>query len=547
MLQLRIISGNQSGHTRRLADGTMSIGRSHDADMTLRDQAASRLHAEVALEDDRITIRDLGSSNGTKVNGKRIVQATELAAGDRITIADTDLILSDQRTSGPRVLCTDGSAVGRQFDLAVGRNVIGRDAGCEIQLADRSVASLHAAINRDDGSMILHDLNTREGTFLNGDRIRTPSRLRSGDVITIGTFSFEVVDPAIDDLEADFFLGFSLISRIGSGTVGTTFKARSHEQDEVVALTIFPPAVTSDAATKARLLNAIRAMSRIKHANVVPVIASGNHQDYLYVASAYAENGSLAEIIDDDDLAPSEIVIALILDAARGLRAAHEQRLLHGGLKPADILIDSAGVGMVSDFGLTAVLDREFNAGGEHPYYRAPEELDGGQPDARSDQYALGAVAYHALTGEPPFAGGDAAEVAEAHRTQRLPSILDYHSTVPKAMVALVGKLMAVDPEERYADWSALCDDLERVAEAGDAAPVTTGTIRSSSVGEATGVRRRAVHRARGRGSRVPRRREDPLRRQFRDIPPALRSGLTFVFVLIGLLFLWILLRPFLR
>ncbi len=474
---LRVTAGSGAGRSLELESGSYVIGRATDNDVPLNDTGASRRHIRLTVNADGVSLTDLGSSNGTLVDDQRVEGQIALKAGSRIQIGRSELLLSAEQATGElRLVGLEGPAVNAEITLKGERTTLGRDPECDLQMEDAAVSGLHAMIESQVGRWMLRDCNSHNGTFINDQRLERPVALRGGDVIRIGASALEFIDGRIDDLHGEAIPGYRVIERVGTGSLGVVYKARREATGELVALKLLDPTITGDAAQRARLINAARTASRIQHPNIQPVLDAGLAGDRTWIVSAWAANGSLADLVASGDEIPPPIITALAADAARGLAAAAAAGVVHQGLRMGDIMIDRDGIGRIADLGLAAEWSHEETVDGRRPSYRSTEEIGGAAASERSNQFSLGAVLYHALTGRPPFAGGDAAEVAEvaevaeAHRSGRVPAVRDRRADVPEDLAAIIETLMAREPEHRYPDWESVTRELEPVARAGAAA-----------------------------------------------------------------------------
>ena len=529
---LRINTGSHAGDDVWLDRDSFIIGRSKKADIPLPDNGASRQHARLSVSAAKILIEDLGSSNGTLVNGEKIGAQLQLKPGDHVRIGDTDLILCKSAKKGQvRLVGIDGPVSGEEFVFADDRVVIGRGSSAQIRIPDHASSRENSAITHDNGRYLLSDLGSSNGTLLNGRRITGRPLLRDGDTIQIGKCVFEFVNSHIAEIGERDIPGFTILKRIGRGSLGMVYKARRHETDEIVALKVIDPAITADAKSRARLLNAARNASRIDHPNVLPVLDVGTHDDCVYLSSIWAANGSLATMIEDpDDLPPYTVTLAIALDVIRGITAGEEAGLTHHGLRPGDILIDGNGIGMVSDFGLSANFDNQL-PDPKANHYRSTEELSGKAATQQSLQFTLGAIMYHALTGQQPFAGNAARDTAEGTHTEELEAIRDYNDAVPKPLANTIAKMMARRPEDRYADWDELCSDLEGIVRQGVNAQVKKPAPGVSALGAETGIKRSAKPASARARTAAPFRSRDRM-------PKSIRTLLTVSAILVGLLIL---------
>lgn len=209
-----------------LVDARYAIGKDTQNNIVLTDDGVSPFHAEIRVEADQVFISDTGSTNGTFVNGKRIQRRTELRSSDVISIHTVQLMLVDPKqehsapvaegataitpalanipiAGGPAAKATavwslkakTGSLVGKTFPIPpAGKVIIGRANNCDIQLPANHVSRQHAEVQIVSGKLMVKDLNSSNGTYINRKKV-ADGELKNGDEVRFDTFSFEVVGP----------------------------------------------------------------------------------------------------------------------------------------------------------------------------------------------------------------------------------------------------------------------------------------------------------------------------------------------------------------
>lgn len=204
---------------------------------------------------------------------------------------------------------------------------------------------------------------------------------------------------------------------IGVGGTGVVYRATDLTLRETVALKVLrPDLVAADARPHEELKHELRLARRVSHRNVVRTHDFGSSDGMAFITMEYVDGTSLSTVLAQRGALSVSVVVALARQLVRALEAAHEQGVVHGDLKPANLLVAPDGLLKVSDFGV-ATLARKPAVSGEDrvtpphlagavvgtPEYMAPELLIGGSPDARTDLYAAGIVLYECLTGATPF------------------------------------------------------------------------------------------------------------------------------------------------
>ena len=240
--------------------------------------------------------------------------------------------------------------------------------------------------------------------------------------------------------------------------------------DRKVAIKLLARRRDTSGVLNKRFEREARAEARIVHPNVVSVHDFGaNDEGRPYIVMDYVEGEPLAELIAGTPLS-SERVAAIGFGIARALAAAHALGIFHRDVKPANIIIDGQGIPHLMDFGLARELDDE-DPGVTAPgilvgtaQYVAPEQARYGAASPAADLYSLGAVLYHALTGEPPFSGGNALDVA-LRRFEEDPTEL--RVLLPAAdseLAELIHALLARDPVDRPWDAAMVAERLGDIA-----------------------------------------------------------------------------------
>lgn len=273
--------------------------------------------------------------------------------------------------------------------------------------------------------------------------------------------------------------GYDVQSLLGYGASGEVWRAVQQRTGELVALKRLRP--DADPAAIAALRREALVLQRIDSPYVVRLREVLGTDDATVLVLDLAEGGSLATLLARrGTLDPSEVV-TLATPLARALAALHEQGLVHGDVTPANVLFTSEGMPLLSDLGLA-----RFSADPD-PVHGTAEYVDpavaaGGLPGPASDVWALGAVCFHALTGTPPYAGGDGSQVlAAAAAVDRAPLGL-LAPTVPRPLVGAIEAALHTDPDARPSAHE-LASSVQR---AHAAAPLR---LRDSAAGSAAASR----------------------------------------------------------
>ena len=260
---------------------------------------------------------------------------------------------------------------------------------------------------------------------------------------------------------------------IRRGDIGDIYRGRHMFMDRAVTLRIVPRALAVDDHIVRRFFDEAKTASRIDNPNVLNVFDFGSASDGIVYAVYEGENGeTLEEVIRNSGKLESSAAIEIAKQAASGLGAIHSHGLVHGNLKPENILVasDDDGPLHVKLFGVGSqgpmAVDRSEDLTASEFAYLAPEQCAGAEePDARSDVYALGVIAYEMLAGEPPFTGERPSDVMLKQTEEAPPPLSAFRSDLPPAIEPVLLKALAKDPELRYQTAGEFAEDLARVAD----------------------------------------------------------------------------------
>jgi Leucine-rich repeat (LRR) protein/tRNA A-37 threonylcarbamoyl transferase component Bud32 len=275
---------------------------------------------------------------------------------------------------------------------------------------------------------------------------------------------------------------YVLLDKLGEGGMGAVFKARSWKLGRVVAMKLIrKDRLDSEVAVK-RFRREIQAAARLDHPNIVHAYDADEAGGLHFLVMEFVEGTDLARLLKQRGPLPVAPACDYARQAALGLQHAFEQGMVHRDIKPANLLLTAAGVVKVMDFGL-ARLSRSKPAGDESGTmtqegavmgsldYIAPEQaVDAHSVDTRADVYALGCTLFHLLTGRVPFPGGEALGKLLKHRLEEPEPVERLRPDVPPAVAAVVRRLMAKRPDDRYQTPAEVVAALDTATDGGTSA-----------------------------------------------------------------------------
>jgi hypothetical protein len=269
---------------------------------------------------------------------------------------------------------------------------------------------------------------------------------------------------------------------LGEGRGGVVYRA-GDAAGEAVALRVIAPDASAGPWFADRCLRALQPYAALRHPALLSPREVGEHAGRVFVAMPLA-TGTLAERLGESWTVAK--VADLLRPVAEALDLLHARRLIHGDVRPANLLFDAGRQLLLADAGLAPALrdangfslgDGAARVPGD-PDYQAPEQFQFTPFDTRADLYSFGAVAYALLTGQPPFAGETRDELAAAH-AQMPPAPSEINPLLPGALDAVFAKALARFPFERYSSAVAFCDAI--AAAQPDIQPVTDGAAPTSA------------------------------------------------------------------
>jgi len=256
---------------------------------------------------------------------------------------------------------------------------------------------------------------------------------------------------------------FLLLEQLGAGGMGAVYRALDQSLGRYVAIKVMKQSLGDDVQFVENFMREARAAAALNHRNVVQIYSCGQEKGQPYIVMELVSGGRMDEEISDGNPMDEVRALEVGVDVAEGLRAANDIGLIHGDIKPANILFDKEGVAKVADFGLARFLDWQESERTEiwgTPYYIAPEKARGQKVDHRSDIYSLGATLYHALGAKPPFDGKTATDVVLARLKNPAIGLRVIRPTLQPETAEVVARTLEADPFMRYPTYSSLLADL---------------------------------------------------------------------------------------
>ncbi len=268
---------------------------------------------------------------------------------------------------------------------------------------------------------------------------------------------------------------FRLTRFLGQGAMGRVYLAVDQTLNREVAVKVLRRAYFSSPKMWSQLEKEAKAAGRVMHPRVVQVYRLGKAENRPYIVMELVNHPTLETLMKSSAIT-LDAIRRIAVDVMEGLRAAEATGLVHGDVKPANILVDERNHAKITDFGLARFIHREQSV--ERwgtPYYMAPEKARQEQEDFRSDLYSLGATIFHVMADRAPFEGETGDEVIELALRDPTPYLSDFRKDLPKVFSKIVYKMMEKDPDDRFSSY----DEAIEAVRGGRPIPETRRGIRS--------------------------------------------------------------------
>ncbi len=262
---------------------------------------------------------------------------------------------------------------------------------------------------------------------------------------------------------------YKILEKLGEGGMGVVYKAQDTKLDRVVALKFLPHHVVATEAEQSRFLQEAKSAAVLNHPNVCVIYSIEESDDKQFIVMEYVDGQTLRGVIEEQRDTPMKFTdaVAYAVQIGEALQEAHSKGIVHRDIKSENIMLNSKRQIKVMDFGLAKLkgslkLTRSSSTVGTLAYM-APEQLQGGEVDARSDIFSFGAVIFEMLTGKLPFRGEHEAAMMYSIVNEEPESILTYRPDASPDLDRILRRALEKDPNERYQHADDLTSELKRL------------------------------------------------------------------------------------
>ncbi|MDP6113828.1 MAG: FHA domain-containing serine/threonine-protein kinase [Planctomycetota bacterium] len=488
-----------------LQEGELSLGRVPENEIVVIDPRVSRKHCIFYQSESGTMVKDLGSSNGTRLNGERQKSAVLLKNGDQVRTGSVTFRFDEEELEHQ-------SEETREFEeLSLSTKPDEQPpSGAAAAPAPRPAPS--PPVNRDpaEGS------ESGSGAYPQERPARpaapepqarpapqpaqptppaqaqpaqpTPqAQARSAPQPAQPTPQAQAppaqpaqptppaqprptpkpkkTDPMVGTVEGDY----DIQDLLGKGAVGAVYKARQISTGRTVAYKILHSAVEENNTAVQRFIREAKTGAQLRHPTITTVYDRGKAEKHLYLAMEYVDGSNLHDIVVKNGVLEQAAAAVMFYSLADGLYHAHQANIVHRDLKPANIMVTKDNKPKLTDLGLAKSLDSsevQVTAMGTllgTPGYMAPEQAQGSPDiDSRVDIYSLGATLYYAVTRHHPFSGKNMLDIIKRSITEDPVNPIVHNSNLSLDFVRVIQKAMKRDLAGRYQTCQELADDMAK-------------------------------------------------------------------------------------
>jgi serine/threonine protein kinase len=267
------------------------------------------------------------------------------------------------------------------------------------------------------------------------------------------TFAADPSDELRERLARTLVGRYEITRLLGRGGMAVVFLAQDLVLERQVAIKVLPPDGSHDAKVVQRFEQEAKTAAKLDHPNIIPIYRVESEAGLNYFVMKYVDGSSLEQRLEQGPL-PVDLARRVLYDAALALGHAHKRGIVHRDVKPANIMLESDGRVVLTDFGISKALDSGSALTGTGniigtPHYMAPEQAKGTEVDGRVDQYALAIVGHQILTGKQPF-DGSSHSILYKHVFEAPPRIFEGRPDAPADLCATLDRALAKEPGKRF-------------------------------------------------------------------------------------------------
>ena len=257
---------------------------------------------------------------------------------------------------------------------------------------------------------------------------------------------------------------YEIVKSIGEGGMANVYLAKDNILERNVAVKVLRGDLSADDKFIRRFQREAQSVSNLSHQNIVEVYDVGEEDGEHYIVMEYIEGKTLKQLLKKRETLTLTEVIDIMTQLTDGIAHAHESYIIHRDIKPQNIMIEDNGLIKITDFGIAMALNAtqltQTNSVMGSVHYLPPEQASGKGATVKSDIYSLGILMYELITGNVPFKGDNAVEIALKHLKDKIPSIRKQNPAIPQSVENILLKAAAKNPRNRYDNVKDMHEDF---------------------------------------------------------------------------------------
>lgn len=257
---------------------------------------------------------------------------------------------------------------------------------------------------------------------------------------------------------------YEIVKSIGEGGMANVYLAEDKILERKVAVKVLRGDLSADDKFIRRFEREAQSVSNLSHPNIVEVYDVGVEDNNHYIVMEYIEGKTLKQLLKKRETLTLTEVIDIMTQLTDGIAHAHESYIVHRDIKPQNVMIEDNGLIKITDFGIAMALNAtqltQTNSVMGSVHYLPPEQASGKGATIKSDIYSLGILMYELLTGNVPFKGDNAVEIALKHMKDKIPSIRKQNPAIPQSVENILLKAAAKNPRNRYESAKDMHEDF---------------------------------------------------------------------------------------
>lgn len=454
--KLVFIAGELAGYVHLLSDGeSVTFGRSGANEIVLTDPKVSRNHMRITNRGGKVTVDDLGSNNGTYVNGKRVSSA-QLEVGDRIHVGDSVFELAS--VDAPEV------AQLRASKSRPIRRTEEDEAAQTQQICQQPLAPLVSPTARATYDRFEDLTRFDEMTFVVTHKFcdacgRVIPKKEEREQQTRVMSGYLYCRECAEQMVRGVIGPYRIIEQIGKGATGAVYRAEHSTTKRVVALKVLLKYLTTDETVVRRFLREARAGAILNHPNIVRTFDAGEDNGIYYIVMEYVKGRILENIVREEGPFSPSRAVEIVIQVARALGYAYEHKIVHRDLRPANIIVTEDNIAKVINMGMAKSLQAAGLASTVSSSIGTPSTIEFAAPeqivapktvDCRTDIYTLGATLYFMLSGQPPFRACNVKQYLQQITSGSFRPLKEVNPSIPSRLCELVERMMHRDMNKRF-------------------------------------------------------------------------------------------------